>query len=365
VRAANEIIEHYARDLNVPSPLIHALRGMGKGFTLADGTKAVDHLCSKFAADKEVNGKRYIYFPRDVEVHDDSFLKTFLEAGVSPDQPIIVRGQKYTLRDLGESAKALFRCDPQDLSRYDPALLHSHLPWQLIAFSILMTPAQAVWTNAYGETINLAPVIDRGLAAYETTCAGLRETLSQGGSEPAAFRTEIKKYSCFGLHATYSFFSCLKHGYRNDNLPERARQLLDLTIYRLQGDSEAIDREYAEAAQKGVSAETLAKFRELGITNEQAVEAFRLSSQIKLFGHAFESINYVRLHRLFNLTSEQQRQAQTGELLFYDHIVKLRAMNLEPFKHWNRRFVNDTVVALGHAARAMKLLTPGNPDTLA
>jgi hypothetical protein len=152
LRAVNEMVEHYARDLSNPSSLIHAVRAFGKNFKLADGTSAVTHLCSRYAVDKEVAGRRYVYFSRDAEVHENSFLKTFLEAGVSLDQPVTAGTRSYTLRDVAESAKALFRCDPNNLFkyddrqyRYDPVstlalgkgeLMHEHLPWGLIAFSL-------------------------------------------------------------------------------------------------------------------------------------------------------------------------------------------------------------------------------------
>src|SRR5262249_60615909 len=77
--AANEMLERQARALGNASVLIHAVRGFGKNFTLADGSKAVDNLCSRYAADKDVNGKRHVYFQRSAEVHENSFLKTFLE----------------------------------------------------------------------------------------------------------------------------------------------------------------------------------------------------------------------------------------------------------------------------------------------
>src|SRR5215813_14018271 len=90
MRAVNEMLEHYARDIGNASVLIHAVRGFGKRFTLSDGTYAVDHLCSRYAAEKEINGKRYVYFKREAEVHENSFLKTFLEAGVDVEQPVTV-----------------------------------------------------------------------------------------------------------------------------------------------------------------------------------------------------------------------------------------------------------------------------------
>jgi hypothetical protein len=97
----------------------------------------------------------------------------------------------------------------------------------------------------------------------------------------------------------------------------------------------------------------------------QIVEVMRLRSQIKLLGHAFEAINYVRLHRLFTLTAEQKRRVEAGERRLYESLVKMRAMDLEAFRRWYSKFVSDIVIAVAHAARGMKLLTPENPDTIA
>ena len=372
LRAAEELVRTYARRLNNPSALIHAVRAFGKGFTVVDGGKAVGFLCARFAAEREVSGKRYVYFPREVEVHDNSFLKTMLEAGVSLDQPITVGSNQYTLRDLGESAKALFRCDPQNLARYDEKLLHQHLPWGLIAFSILAPPTKPTWVNAYGETINLPEVINHSLAAYETVCDGVKETVAQGEMETLEFRTEIAKYSCAGMHMIYSYYSCLQHGYRNDGLPKRLNQLTDSVIFRLKGDQLAIDRE-ADAV-KGMGQSFINNMAVEGqggkiLTNGNAppntVEVMRTRKQIQMIGHALEAINYGLLHKLITLTPEQKNRLQAGEQALYEYLVKLRATDLTPLMNWYPKFVSDTITAVAHATRAMKLLTPENPDTLA
>lgn len=371
-RAADDIVGHYARELNNPSALIHAVRAFGKNFTLNDNSKAVDFLCAKFAAEREANGKRYVYFPRPAEVHDNSFLKTLLEAGVSPEQPITAGNNQYTLRDLGASAKNLFRCDPQNFGRFDPELLHSHLPWGLIAFSILVPPNASTWTNAYGETINLPEVISKSLAAFEGSTAGVKEALERGEDESVEFRQTINKFSCYGMHAAYSYYSCLQHGYRNDKLPERLSYLLDSLLHRMQGDAAAIDRE-AEAA-KGMGPEWLSrvayegqggKLATRGQPPPNTLEVMRLRSQIKMLGHALEAINYVQLHNLITLTPSQQRRLQAGEQLLYDHLVRLRATDLAPFMRWYEKFIGETVIAVAHAARALKLPTAANPDTVA
>jgi hypothetical protein len=369
--AANDLLEKRAREIANASTLIHAVRGFGKGFKLADGSNAVEHLCSRYAADKEVGGRRYVYFKRDAEVHENSFLKTFLEAGVSLSQPVTVGATQYTLNDVAESGKALFRCDPQDLFkfdanefRYDPnfkepegqpsgakgELVHEHLPWGLIAFSILMKPEAANWTNAYGEPISLPTVADRSLIEYETTCALGERELKAERTAPPNFREAIKKYSCFGLHSVYGFLSLVNHGYTNNGLPERVNRMMDLVTYRLKGDAEAITAEYAAAAA--------------GAPAEQ-VEAFRLRALVKHYGHAFEAINYAKLHKLTTFNAEQQRRISEGEAAFYDSLVKLHGLDWAMMKtKLGEKFVSDIVIAVGHSARALKLLTPQNPDTL-
>lgn len=368
LRAAEDITSHYARELQTPWALIHAVRAFGREFKLSDGTKAVDHLCAKYAEERELNGKRYVYFQRSAEVHENSFLKTFLEAGVSPEQPLKVGGNQYTLRESGEHAKALFRFDPTDLSRYEPKLLEEHLPWGLIAFSTLVPGAQGGWTNAYNEKIDLHQVVDRALSTYEAVCGNVRDSIANGELETLEFRQAINKHSCFGLHAVYGFFSAYHHGYRRNNMPERIKRLLDLTIYRMEGDAKALDREAEAAMAMGPEAIKRIAVSQEGrvVTNgsppAQILEAMRLRSQIKLQGHILEAINYGLLNKLFTLTPEQQKRVQAGEQALYASLTKLRALDLDAFRRWHSKFNSDVVISVGHAVRALRLLTPNNPD---
>lgn len=378
-RVCDEMLRHYTLDLNNPSAIIHAVRGFGRNFRLADGTLGVDHLCARYARDREVNGRRYVYFQREAEVHENSFLKTFLEAGVSLDQPVLVGERRYTLRDVIDGAKALFRCDPGDLFRhdadqfrYDPTfttrrqtasgeaadlrgeLIHEHLPWGIIAFSMLHPAAGSAvptWTNAWNEPIDLSRVIDLSLAEFEGTCALGEQQIRRTEDPPSGFRTEIKKYSCFGLHTTYCYLVALKQGYQPNDLQPRVRQMMDLLTYRLASDARAIQQDYA---------------RESGGTAPYLVEAFTTRALVKLYGHAFEAINYARLHRLIPFTAAQERRIAAGAQAMYESLIKLRGMDWGQLRrNLGDKFISDIVIALGHNSRALKLLTDQNPDSVA
>lgn len=375
LRVCDEMLQHYTHDLNNPSAIIHAIRGFGKGFRLADGSLAVDHLCNRYALDREVNGRRYVFFGREAEVHENSFLKTFLEAGVPFEQPLQVGERRYTLRDVAESAQALFRCDPNNLFKYDAdgyrydssfiprrqaapgqapetrgELIHEHLPWGIIAFSLLVpaTAPSTSWTNAWGEQIDWPLVVDRSLAEYEATCALGEQEIARGEAAPANFRTAIKKYSCFGLHTAYSYLVSLRQGYRVQDLPSRVSHMLDLLTYRLRSDAEAIEREYAQEAAGAAP---------------QLVEAFSTRALVKLYGHAFEAINYARLHELVKFTPGQERRITAGEQAMYESLIRLRGMDWAMLRRsLGDKFISDIIIALGHASRALKLTTPQNPD---
>lgn len=372
ITAANEITSHYARELNNASTLVHCVRAFGKNFKLNDGSSAMDFLCSRFAAEKEVNGKRYVCFTREAEVHENSFLKTFLEAGVSPDRAITVGANRYTLQDLGESARSLFRCDTNNFNRYEPNLIGQHLPWGLIAFSILIPPTQPTWVNAYGETINLPEVIDRSLAVFESTCAEIPEAASRPDGESVDFRKAISKFSCAGMHNVYSYYSLLKHGYKNNELEARLSKLLDNTLLRMKTDSQAIDREADAAKGQGPELVSRMAFEDQsgrvatkGAAPANVLEVMRYRLQIRMLGHALEAVNYIQLHKLYTLTATQRGRRHAGEQLLHDYLVKLRATDLQPFMNWYPKFVSDAVIAVAHAARGLKLLTSENPDTLA
>ena len=371
IRATTELVAHYTNQLRNASSAIHALRGMGRRFSLQDGSNIVDYLTSTFMADREVNGRRYVYVPREFEVHDNSFLKTFLEAGVSPAQVITAKGgNRYSLADLGESAKALFRFDPGNLRRYDPEFPEHHMPWCLIAFSRLAPATNPAWTNAYGEKIDLNDLIDIGLTDFESVCNKLASPGASTKGTNLNFRGSIVKYSCYGMHAFYGFFSAYQNGYRVNNYEKRVKTLLSHLIDRLDHDVAALEEESAAARTHGqqyigmMGRGADGKRRGEGAPPAELIDVMSLKYYIVTIGHALEALNFVRLNRLLPITPGQNSVIDRHEQRLFEGLTRMRGYNLDTFFRWDPKFVSDIVIGLSHALRGLKLLGPDNPDNV-
>src|SRR5574337_426319 len=152
--------------------LMHGVRAVG-GTLNVKGERAVDILCSRFLKEKMVIGKRYLYMSVEIEGHTNTFLKTALEAGVSPDHPFQLNGHQYTIDDLFTSAQGFLTFDPRTFDRDD-------LAWTLTAFSHQMPPNRDTWTNAHGQRLRLTELIRFGFDTLDETCRQLQQAKDRG-----------------------------------------------------------------------------------------------------------------------------------------------------------------------------------------
>ncbi len=123
---ATRLIEEHAITPQDPWALIHVVPTSGSGCR-PNGESAAANVLRTGVRERVVHGKRDLYIATSLEVHTNSFLKTFLEAGVPPSEGIQLGNRLLHLADLGEGAKALLRFDPTTFDRNDPA-------WSLIGF---------------------------------------------------------------------------------------------------------------------------------------------------------------------------------------------------------------------------------------
>ncbi len=318
-------IRRHAAVPDDPWRLAHGVRAVGAAFTLPDGRKAVDHLLSGFVRGVEVGGKRYLHFPRTVEVHTDMFVKTMLEAGVERHHPFQLEGQDHTLADLLESSKALFRFDPKTFD-------WNNLAWSLIAFSVVQADT---WRNAFGEEIVLKDVAAFGLTTLRDATAPIQPFFA--ASQPLPKKAPIHGFTCGGTHLIYSLLVAARHGYLGPDGRERLQEPLRMLIYRMWADPDLIDRHY----------ETL--------VSRTGVEEFQDDATLKILGHAVECLGYAVRHGLYQPRgAERDRIAKTkGEVKRL--IASFGRIDLQPVRRRNFSLYQQIVGDTCHAHRGLGL----------
>lgn len=322
---ARRLIERHAATPDDPWALAHGIRALGRDFGFK-GEKAVASILRTSVKEKEINGKRYLYIPSTIEVHTNMFLKTFLEAGVPLDQEVPVNGRSYSLKDLGEGAKALFAFDPKTFDKND-------LAWSLIAFSELRATE---WENAYGQRIRLKEVAAFGLKALQEATEGIKPYAQN--ALPLPQKMPIHRFTCGGTHLVYSLLVAAKHGYLGAEGRDRLQEQLRMLIYRLQADPDLIDRYYQRLAQA------------------PGVEVFRADAKLKLLGHALECLGYAKRHGLFRpgrMEGERIGKAEEEVRAFFTYFGGL---DLQAVRQRSAQLHQQIVGDLCHAFRGMRLV---------
>jgi hypothetical protein len=324
-QVVRRFIERYAIGPNDPWAIVHAIRGVGRSCRI-NGENAAGYVLRTCVRTQEVNKRRYLYIPVNIEVHSNMFLKTFLEAGVPASEMFSCDGRVFQLKDLGDGAKALFRFDPNTFDRND-------LAWSLIAFAELQAHE---WENAYGERIQLKEVAAFGVRVLQEATQGLKAHATAG--LPLPKKLPIHSFTCGGTHLCYSVLAAARHGVLPEASSDVVREQLQLLMYRLQADTDLIDRYYRE------------------IASAPGAELFRAGAKLKILGHALECFGYAQTHGLFEPSPlergriEQAVQEVRGLLAF---IVTL---DLAAIQRRHAQLVQQVVGDTCHAFRGLSLV---------
>lgn len=314
--------------------LMHAVRAVGGTLTVK-GENAVDILCSRFLKEKMVAGKRYLYMPVEIEGHTDTFLKTVLEAGVSPDHPFQLNGHRYTINDLINSAQGLVTFDPRTFDRDD-------LAWTLIALSLQMPPSRDTWTNAHGQQLRLTDMIRFGFDALDETCRQLQRAKDRG-TMPTE-KDAIHSFTCGGTHLIYGLASCVGNGYRRDDFANRLQAHLDLLVWRLEADGYLMERFFRQLpAPPGL---------------ERIYDLYFRDAMMKFYGHSFEILSYVKRKRLFTPTADQAHVIERAGAKLAQTVKGIEGVDLFEFRKTNRRLFHLLVGDACHAYHGIQM-TPG------
>jgi hypothetical protein len=324
-QGVRRFIERYAISPTDPWSLVHAIRGVGRGCSI-NGESAAGYVLRTCVRAQEVNKRRYLYIPTNIEVHSNMFLKTFLEAGVPPSELFACDGRVFQLKDLGEGAKALFRFDPRTFDRDD-------LAWSLIAFAELQAQE---WENAYGERIQLKEVAAFGAQVLQEATQGLKPYATAG--LPLPKKLPIHSFTCGGTHLCYSLLVAAKHGVLQAAGGDIMQDQLQMLIYRLRADPDLIDRYYRE------------------ISPAPGVDLFRAGAKLKILGHALECLGYAQTHGLLQPSPLERKQLEQAAQEVRGLLSSVLTLDLAAIRRQHAQLVQQLLGDTCHAVRGLYLV---------
>jgi hypothetical protein len=330
-RAADDgtaIVRQYATTPEDAWVVCHGLRAMGREFSIKGGRNAADFLLETHLAQLPANGKTALGFPPEVEVHPNMFLKTMLEAGVSLDHTFMHQGRRRSLRDVLDGARALFR--PSQLGG-SPNML----PWSIIAFSHTTSPVKSRWTNAWGETVDLDPVVEGALVMLEEASLPLTQLMREG--KPEIEKAPVHGFTCAGTHMIYSILTAVHAGFTGRDRRERTQRQVDLLVWRLTADLGLIERFYRERAA------------------ERGVYWFDLDSRVKILGHAEECLAFGTRQRVVKLTPEQKSQWTAARMKLRRMLGDMEDRDMKEAREVNVELFRQLVGDACHARHGLTL----------
>ena len=320
-----QFIEQYAVTSDDPWALVHAIRGVGRGCRL-NGESAAVYVLRTCVRAQEVNNRRYLYIPANIEVHSNMFLKTFLEAGVPSAERFSCDGRVCQLKDLGDGARALFRFDPRTFDRND-------LAWSLIAFAELQAHD---WKNAYGQRIQLAEVVSFGLQVIQEATQELKPYVA--ANLPLPKKMPIHSFTCGGTHLCYGLLVAAKHGCLQAAGMDIMQDQLQMLLYRLQADPDLIDRYYRE------------------IPPAPGVDLFRAGAKLKILGHALECLGYAQTHGLLQPSPTERKQIEQATQEVQGLLSYVMTLDLAAIRRRHAQLVQQVIGDTCHAYRGLSLV---------
>jgi hypothetical protein len=307
---------------------------MGRDFTVKDGRRAVDFLLETQLTSSPVNGKPVLAFPAQVEIHPNSFLKTMLEAGVPLDHAFVHQGQRRTLRDVLEGARALFR--PAQIARQStlPGKANA-LPWSLIAFARTASPLRPRWTNAWDEPVDFDVVVEDSLRLLEAGSQPLMDVMRQG--KPHTAKAPVHDYTCGGTHLVYGLLTAMHAGYTGKDRVERTQRQVDLLVWRMTADIELIGHFYKQRAA------------------HPGRYWFELDTKLKLLGHAEECLALGTKRAVVALDPAQQAQRRAAVAAVRQMLEDMEGRNVRDARNFDVDLYRQLVGDVCHARHGLTL----------
>ena len=278
-------VERYTADPDNPWAIAHGYLNAGTDLKVWSGELAIDHLFARFA---RIDAQGLPSFPESegsirVEPHPALLLKSFEEAGFTPDRAVVVQGKNATLADHYRAVL--------DRTSFDPATKKSSLgsandmPWALQAIAAWAPPGNKLKWESDGVATSLDAMTDHLVAVL----ANETQFLSEAMAAHATFERKgqgIFRYTCGGAHLLQGAAYAVARGNGSPDAHELIEAQVAIQFYRY-----PIERSQTVAAMKAKPEYT----------------DVLLVQRLKFAGHFLESMS--KLAALGFYTPDESQQA--------------------------------------------------------
>lgn len=334
-----ELIQRYARDRQDAFVMVHGVRAMGPDWSLGDGTRAVSHVLTTFVRQRVEGLRQYLYVPLDVEMHQNSFLETFLDAGVGWEQAVRFGNRSYTFRNLFDHARMLFSSSGSDPAGMSAGMEHREadwFAWSLIAFPFGVPPQQDGWRNAFGEEVRVAEIAARGFQMIAEATAPVARAMEQG--EPLREKVGIHNLTSGGAHLLAGLISAVQRGYTQGDARRQLARQLDILVYQLRADLQLIDDFYRPRRAHPLA------------------ETLELDTRLYFLGHSLANLAVARRAGLFRPTVPQQASLREAEAALYQTVAGLVGKDLDRIRSVDHMLFHRIVADASYAYQGLRLM---------
>lgn len=333
------LIQRYTRDRQDPYVVVHGVRAMGADWRIDDNSRAVDHVLATFVKTRAVGVRQYLYIPLDIEMHQNSFLETFLDAGVGWQQPVRVGNQAYTFRDLFDHARMVFSFSNAISSNASSGMHQQEsdwFAWSLIAFPFGVPPQKDGWRNAFGEEIRVADIAAKGFPMMEEATAPVAKAMERG--EWLQEKVGVHALTSGGAHLLAGLISAVRHGYVQGGAPKRLARQLDVLVYRLNADLRLIEAFYRQRQ------------------GQPLAQLYEVDTRLYFLGHALGNLAVARRAGLFRPTTAQQGAIREAEVALFQAVEGLDGVDLDRIRKADRMLFHRVVADACYAYQALRLM---------
>ncbi len=287
------VLQAHAGDPENPWAIGHGMLALGPDFALQNGKNATDHLFETYAEGFEVDGHRFLRFPRArgqqrVEPHASLMLKVLAETGASPDRPVVVDGQPHTLADLYRGALISASIDPvKNRSSFSSP---NDMPWALQALATWAPPppdgAETLrWVAADGTVMSLQDFALFNTSVLVQESQFLFEAMQAG----ATFQKRgqgVFGFTCGGAHLLQGVAYAAGRGHRTELSDKALQAQVALMFWRLPQELKIYD----EIMKK--------------LDNPQHM-VMLLIQRLKFTGHFLETMHKMAILGIYQPTPQQ------------------------------------------------------------